>query len=69
MRERHKERFMEATADLRSKLKVTTKRIRLLETQLLKNSVSSNVYTFHYAFRFDFICVFIYCSGCNDGLE
>ena len=40
MRDRHKQRFTEATAKLRSQHKALGKRVRALETQLLKNSVS-----------------------------
>ena len=40
MRERHRARFMEATAKLRSQHKSLAKRARALETQLTKNSVS-----------------------------
>ena len=39
MRDRHKERFIEATAKLRSQHKALGKRVRLLESQLMKNSV------------------------------
>ena len=39
MRERHKHKFLEATAALRSQHKTLAKRVKLLETQLLKNSV------------------------------
>lgn len=41
MRERHRVRFMEATAKLRSQYKNLAKRARALETQLTKNSVST----------------------------
>ena len=41
MRERHRVRFMEATAKLRSQYKSLAKRARALETQLTKNSVST----------------------------
>ncbi len=40
MRQRHKARFQEATADLRVKHKAVVKRMKALETQLLRNSVS-----------------------------
>lgn len=41
MRERHRARFMEATAKLRSQYKHLAKRARALETQLGRNSVST----------------------------
>ncbi len=40
MRQRHKARFQEATADLRVKHKAVVKRMKVLEVQLLRNSVS-----------------------------
>ena len=40
MRERHRQRFVEATAKLRLQHKNLVKRAKALETQLLKNSVS-----------------------------
>ena len=40
MRERHKQRFVEATAQLRSRHKAMAKRVRALEMQLSRNSVS-----------------------------
>ena len=40
MRERHRERFLEATAKLRSQHKTLAKRAKALEQQLAKNSVS-----------------------------
>ena len=39
MRERHKQRFVEATAELRLRHRAMAKRVRALEMQLLKNSV------------------------------
>ena len=41
MRDRHKQRFLEATSDLRSRHKVVAKRAKVLEMQLIKNSVGS----------------------------
>lgn len=41
MRERHRARFTEATANLRSQYKSLVKRARALESQLTRNSVSS----------------------------
>ena len=41
MRERHRARFVEATAKLRNQYKNLAKRARSLESQLTKNSVSS----------------------------
>ena len=40
MRERHRARFIEATAKLRSQYKSLAKRAQGLESQLTKNSVS-----------------------------
>ncbi len=40
MRQRHRARFQEATADLRVKHKAVVKRMKALEAQLLRNSVS-----------------------------
>ena len=40
MRKRHKDRFLEATADLRARHKTVAKRVKVLEAQLLRNSVS-----------------------------
>lgn len=40
MRERHRSRFVEATAKLRSQYKSLAKRSRALESQLSRNSVS-----------------------------
>ena len=39
MRERHKHRFVEATAELRLRHRAMAKRVRALEVQLLKNTV------------------------------
>ena len=39
MRDRHKQKFTEATATLRSQYKAMAKRAKALEVQLLKNSV------------------------------
>ncbi len=39
MRDRHKQKFMEATATLRAQYKTMTKRAKALEMQLIRNSV------------------------------
>ena len=46
MRERHRARFMEATAKLRSQYKNLAKRARALESQLTRNSVSTCIYMY-----------------------
>ena len=49
MRERHRERFLEATAKLRSQHKTLAKRAKALEQQLAKNSVSPLYHLFSVA--------------------
>lgn len=44
MRERHKERFVDATAELRMRHRAMAKRVKALEMQLSRNTVSF-VYT------------------------
>ena len=48
MRKRHKDRFLEATADLRARHKTVAKRVKVLEAQLLRNSVSLLILYVHH---------------------
>lgn len=56
MRERHKLRFVEATAELRSRHKAMAKRVRALEVQLSRNSVRLRL-NFSTTFMFTYIYV------------
>ena len=62
MRERHRQRFLDATAKLKEQHKNVVKRNKILELQLIKNSVSlSGIYPLTYL-SIHYIYLYIYVS-------